>query len=200
MAHTWESTNNRNPFECITIVKYIYRNKEHKNNEVSEPRGKCVLNSIWEKKRTCPRPRSRKGIAREYLECRAWCNVRKQGGLAPGQQAIMARGNPWLNGGFSIIVSNLISLIPQQGAGTFLTQLHFPLGHFLLLIDSLSNVLDPKGLLHLDTVSSDLLVHLSIIGTWMLTFNSPLNRGGRILPGNVVTFLPFSTRCTSPNE
>lgn len=60
-----------------------------------------------------------RALPSEYLECREWCNVRKSGGFAQGQQAIMARGKPWLNVGFSIIVSNLISLIQQQDAGTF---------------------------------------------------------------------------------
>lgn len=86
--------------------------------------------------------------------------------LLNGSRLLRQEGDYWLNVGFSVIVSNLISFLPQQDAGTFLTQFRFPFEHFFsCLIDSLSNVLDLKGLLHLDTVSSDLLVHLSIRGT-----------------------------------
>lgn len=76
----------------------------------------------------------------------------------------------------------------------------FHLDIFCCLTDALSNVLDPKGLLHLYAVSSDMLVHLSIIGTWILTLNLLFNRGEGILLGNLVMFLPFYTRCTFPNE
>lgn len=87
--------------------------------------------------------------------------------LLKDSRQLRQEGNQWLNVGFSSIVSNLISLILQEDAGTFLTQFHFPFGHFFFpaSLTTFSNVLDPKGLLHLDTVSSDLLVHLSIRGT-----------------------------------